>query len=700
MQNNLRDSVNSISSEGSNNINNHRNSVLARDPELLSRFRTDIEVKFSELRTRNATLETNFNTMQTEKNLRIQNLEDELSLLRIQHDNISKDHSYTLLQNKEIFNRITKVTEERDLLLIKISQLQSQVSNSNLNENNRIKSNEKLTEEIYQIRKDFNELLQDRDYWRDSYNRYKFETDKQISVLKENFDVSMKERDALHEQVLRVVKERNDLLVQLENLNRVNKKNEEDIRLYITRIQNLEKENQDLKAENKDKSNQIENFLLDREKLNNQINQYNSQVKYLENSGNTYLLNLEKTKKERDDLTISLANLGQELNLQKNESLKQQEKIKLLEFEINNLNERLKVSNIEKQTLNTNLANKFNELKLKNEVITDLESRIKNLELEKDKNLELIESLRKDNSNLNVSLGNLQKENDELKNRLNLNVVENNKLRGEISLLELKVKNLENENKRLNEELNLTIRNLKDTVKEFEKYKVDNLLKLDAYYNLQKRFDEVRRLHNNDIEKLKALQLNFKNLQLQKNNIEKDLENLNQVVCSSNDSNDELQRSLEMLEKKMDELTLKNKDYEKRLNLYMGKDAENTSKIYILETKQNENSKLIADYENLLKDLKIQINNNENLNLYVRELQAKLDLQNQKIADNDNEIKKMIGLLQDKNNKFEGRFTDRIERSFLEQNEKEISSLKKRINEIELRGFNRNITVTKVINGN
>jgi len=307
--------------------------------------------------------------MQTEKNLKLQNLEDDLNLLKLQHNNLTKDYNYLLTQNKEGNTRLTKITEERDLLMIKISQLNSRISQNEISENNKIKSNEQLTEEIFQLREDFNELLKDRDYWRDLHQRYKFDMEKQNKIAKENFETSMKERNGLHEQVLILIKERNDLKFQLENLNKINKKNEDDLQLNLYKVKNYEKENEEIKAENKNlleiiKKLKNENFefnelkkineknlqnieflkienanqkkkidllTAEKEKLISQINELNLIVTNLEISIKNYLNSLEKLKKEKEDLLNIIGNLNKEKNLMKINCDGHLEKILILE---------------------------------------------------------------------------------------------------------------------------------------------------------------------------------------------------------------------------------------------------------------------------------------------------------------------------------------------------------------------------------
>merc|ERR1712032_777692 len=117
---NMKGSLNSINSNSSYGSEpNHdspfktRNSVLTRNPDELNRFRTDIEVKFSELRTKNATLTSELSTIRTEKDLKIRNLEDDLNLVKLQNENLSKDYNYLQSQNKDVNQRLTKVTEDR-----------------------------------------------------------------------------------------------------------------------------------------------------------------------------------------------------------------------------------------------------------------------------------------------------------------------------------------------------------------------------------------------------------------------------------------------------------------------------------------------------------------------------------------------------------------------------------------------------------
>jgi chromosome segregation ATPase len=691
---NLKDSL-----ETENYSSSVRNSVLSRDPELLNRFRSDIEVKFSELRTKNATLETNFNTMQTEKNLRIQNLEDDLSLLRLQHDNMTKDYSYLLLQNKDINSRLTKTTEERDLLLIKISQLQSQISQSNLTENNKMKTNNQLQNEILELRADFNELLKDRDYWRDCYEKYKIESDRQFLNNKENYELAIREKNSLNEQVVKLVKERNDLILQLESLKNINKKHEEEVRLSLISFKVLEKDKKELELQNSNQLEQINLLLSEKEKYITQINQYNIQIQNSDISGKNYLINLEKVKKERDDLMLSLDHSRLELNNQKTELLKNQDRIKQLENEKLILNEKLIKLNLEKDSLNTLVENKVNELKLKNEEILNYGAQIRKLELERTKNLEQIESLSRESLNMKTAFDNLKTEKEELNSKLNFNLSENKRLNDNLSVMESRLNNLDKEYKKLDEELNLKNKMFVDLTRDFEKYKIDNMLKLDAFYNLQKRFDEVKRLHNIDMEKLRLLQINFSTLQNQKNKLEVDFEKMNGLVCSSTDENEEHQRNLALMEQKLDEFASKNNNLESKLKIYMSKDSENTTKISLYEIRQNENLKLISEYESLLRELKLQINNNQNLISLARELNYKLDLQNQKISNDDGEIKRLIVLLQEKKNKSENEITDRIDRAYLDKNEKDVNSLKKRIADLELRGQSINIITTSV-NGN
>ena len=72
------------------------------------------------------------------------------------------------------------------------------------------------------------------------------------------------------------------------------------------------------------------------------------------------------------------------------------------------------------------------------------------------------------------------------------------------------------------------------------------------------------------------------------------------------------------------------------------------------------------------------------------------DYQNQKIAENDSITKTLISSLQEKNSKFDSKFLDRIDGKELDNDEKEINLLKKKIKEFEAKGSNRIVTAVEI----
>merc|ERR1711957_337763 len=93
----------------------------------------------------------------------------------------------------------------------------------------------------------------------------------------------------------------------------------------------------------------------------------------------------------------------------------------------------------------------------------------------------------------------------------------------------------------------------------------------------------------------------------ERNKLQMEKDNLNDVVCSSNDTSSQQLKNIEFLEKKLDEFDAKNKDLEAKITKLTNKDMENTLRINTLTTSQNESYKIISEYETLLKDLKTQL---------------------------------------------------------------------------------------------
>lgn len=212
------------------------------------------------------------------------------------------------------------------------------------------------------------------------------------------------------------------------------------------------------------------------------------------------------------------------------------------------------------------------------------------------------------------------------------------------------------------------------------------MLKLDAFYNLQRRFDEVKRLHNADLEKLKMVNRHHMDEKDQKNKLQADIDKMNDVVCSSNDANNQQLKNIQFLEKKLDDFSAKNKELENRIKILTTKDTENTQKINNLTITQNENMKIINEYENLLKDFNLQLIHNEKLIHLVREMQNNLDIKNAKIAEHDAETRKLfghLGYVEDGKARFDSKFNDRIERKFLDDCEREINLLKKKVTDLD-----------------
>jgi len=145
----------------------------------------------------------------------------------------------------------------------------------------------------------------------------------------------------------------------------------------------------------------------------------------------------------------------------------------------------------------------------------------------------------------------------------------------------------------------------------------------------------------------------------------------------------------------LDEFDAKNKDLNKDLIRLQDKHFEQNNTIKNHELTHSEQVKIIKEYDDLTKELKTQIHANEKLIHLVRDLQGKNDFQNKKIEENDLEMKRLINQLNEKNNKFDSKFNERINNKLLDDHEKDIHNIKKKINEFEKRGPRESVTITR-----
>ena len=369
---------------------------------------------------------------------------------------------------------------------------------------------------------------------------------------------------------------------------KINQKNFED----EIELEKSKKENEDLKLEN----NSLE------KELKNINNKYND----LENKNNDLEKEINNLNNKNSDLENKNKDLEKEINNLNNKSSDLENKNKDLEKELNNLNNK----NSELEYNNKNLENGLKSLNInKNEIKNDLNNmNNKNRDLEKK------------NKDLEKELNNANDKNRDLENELkNMN----NKNRD----LENKNKNLENEIKNNKNEIDNQKLLLKNKQKELNQLegKFNELQKQNKNLknNLENKTNKNEELKNviNRIKKEKKEELSrlSENFRKTKSNLEKELK--------------DIKEENNVLKKEMKNIEQKNKDLDEKLK-------ENSSKLSMLEI---ENNNLENEKRNEISYLENDLEREKNRN---KELNDELNSKNRELT----EIRKEKNEIEDKLN--------------------------------------------------
>lgn len=462
---------------------------------------------------------------------------------------------------------------------------------------------------------------------------------KQINELKSEIDKLKLEIKSLinnNNLTITTLKEDNDA-----NLTKtLNEKQQEHD--YQIKLSKIDCENKLISLEN----DLINKFQLEKQEIRKNLN---TKITELQNEKTLFQSNLEKSK---NDL-VSLNKTIKENNTKIDELQNEIEKLNISQLEIIKHNDQLK----------EDLIKKNEDLKFKDGKISEISEKYNKkclayqelmFNIEKNKsnesqNMELfqtINSLRKEIEDFSVEKTNLERRNEEI---INSNKLKENEMQKEIesnkielnrikkSEQDIKEKNSKNEELKvdLEKNLNLIKQNLLDRENDLTKLKQLNS-------SLELKLSEVSGQHQIEKEilnnKYDVLKVNNEKLQLEKINIEKELQKLK---SESKIESEKLQKIISDSQKnyseKINELELINSENIKKINILEHEIKENKSNELKYESNktkltefEEKYTRIHQEYDNLEKKYVELLNQNKSYLSEINLLKETIDSLNQK----------------------------------------------------------------------
>ena len=415
---------------------------------------------------------------------------------------------------------------------------------------------------IDQFNEDFNFNLdsnETKNYFKEIFSNF-------INVVKNNFN--------LYYEIKKNI---------IDNFNNNKSKNYEMI-MNLKEISNFNDIIQDINLIINEKN--IKNKLQNLVKVYIKINQQNFEEE----------IELEKSKKENEDLKLENDGLEKELKSMNN-------KYNDLEKELNNVNNK----NKEIENRNKDLEKELNNMNNKNKEIEnrnkDLTKQLNNM---KKKNNE-IESRNKD---LTKELNNVKNKNNEKEKELKIIYNKNIDLEKELNNVKINIRDLENKNKDLenefkninnkNNEKENELKNMKNKNNEIESRNIDLIKKLKIIYN--KSIDLENR--NKELEKeLNNVKIGIRDLESRNKDLEKELKNINNKNRDLENRNECLQNGLNNMENDIRDLENRNQNLEKDLIYFKTENNTLEKEFIIIEKKKNDLEKEMKNIEQKNKDL-------------------------------------------------------------------------------------------------
>lgn len=496
-----------------------------------------------------------------------------------------------------------------------------------------------------------------------------FYSEEEIRKITLIFESELAKRDAR----IRLLEEENERLKrELEsmrgNLCFLNDQ-EEEINRLNEKLANIE-------AEWLLQKSQIENLTTENRRLNLLNIDYYNQINNLQNEIENMKFNFESTLKNtvnelRSQYELQIIKITEDFNDLKN---KYQNDAKQWMSEREALNNRISVMMLEINGYKENINSQLNEINNLNGLLQRTRQELIIITQERDAHLRTIESLRVEIKNYQTNITNL---NNQLTVVLNIRDQSNAKieeLNREIAQLKSTIMQMTNEIQICNQKIEVYINTLNGVSKERDDLKQQVIL---LRGDLEKKIAELQTLTNirvsienrlNQLEdEMRRITEVYTKLQLEFNQklaiiseLEKrvrELEGLNLTLQSQNEMylatiskyeklliqiNEDHLLKVQQLEKMINEL----RDRERELTIQLkDRDGEISRLKMTINSCKDDWNKLSESYENLLLDIKNQLQINEVLRNLVFELLNKIEMHNQSVGGLDLAIKQQIEIL-------------------------------------------------------
>ena len=616
-----------------------------------------------------------------------ENIKNELEKLKINNNNITEE-------NKVLLNNLEKNKEETQKKEEEITNLKSVNKNEKekyekLIEENNSKNNKLLEEKENELLKyktnikkyEDNEIklkkLEDIDILIEYKNKEMDEKTKNNNDLikkNEKLEEEINKNQKEYEKILKLIedkkKEKEDINAKYEELkNSYNqlKGKEEELKNKELEIQkkdiewkNFEKEQSNKKKDMKKKEEELENKEKEMKRKEEELKKREEEI------NNKEKLKYKEEAKDKEINEEEIKNKEKELEVKekgikdKEEEIKnKEEKIKNKEEEIKNKEENIKNKEEEIKNKEENIKNKEENIKNKKENIKNKDEEIKNKEEEIKNKEEEIKNKEEDIKNKEENIKNkeevIKNRDEEIKDKekkLKTKEEEINNKEKEIKTKQENINKKEEEIKGKKEEMNikekkLEIKENEIRTKEEELKDKENKLE-DKNKKLESREEEIKK--REDLIKNKEEEINKKEIEIKDmNKKEEEAEKLNEKKYKEQiNIEEELKREMEELKDNEKKIIQKyENDLKEKQKVIEGKEVENKKIQTDLLNKEKEISKINDEIKNL-KENNENIINNLNKNLTEKENEKNL-----KIENLEKNIKELNEILTQKKNDYE-----------------------------------------------
>ena len=407
------------------------------------------------------------------------------------------------------------------------------------------------------------------------------------------------------------------------------KANSNEVNTYKTKINELMKDNENIKNLYNELNNEYEKIRVYCENLeNNQNNQQNNfNNNFNNNNSNKNLIEINNLKNENQMLKEHIQNMQNQMdqfinsgNNMENNNMNNDEHLMALTQENDELKNHVQLLENQLQNVTNDLNNvntdNNNRMNMK-EVIDQYEQKIKDLNLKNKNLLDQINNLKKNNTNNNQVLLEDKIRYSNQNNQLNnlQNNENNNVLQSRIQLLEKQLNDINNKYQaNLNELKNAQNQNLGLTNLIKNKDNENNRLKI-----------AIENLKTGGLGSLSSGQNNFNinDLNAEIESLYKEIDSLKKELESKNEQNEELEKEIENYKTINNKLLQENKNMKEKINLY--------------ENEQDEG--LLVTLENLkeeIKDKNIQIEKLIKQNETIR--RSNVNFKSKKFEDDEKEL--------------------------------------------------------------